>query len=491
MFHRGEARDNEVSVYSTTREGVDMGDENDKTGTSPESGISRRLFVEKSSLLAGGVLLTGALSGCDQSSEVVDPSATAPAAFVGGSGNIRLALVGCGGRGTGAASNALKADPGTKLVAVADAFADRAESSAGKLRAKFGEQRVTVTPETSFIGLDAFRKAIDLADVVILTTPGGFKPEHFEYAISQNKHVFMEKPVATDGPGIRRVLESARRADERKLNVVVGLQRRYEPAYLETLQRYRDGVVGEIVSGQVTYNTISRMDHRSHPREPGQSELDYQLRNWYFFNWLSGDHILEQNLHSIDIANWFIGEYPLTAVGSGGRQVRTGKEYGQIFDHHFVQYAYPSGAIVHAQCRQMEGCPLSVKEQFQTTGGQIETHSMIRGSGVIRRRDGSVVYDHKGLFDGIPYQLEHDRLFATIRSGEHINNAEYGAKSTLTAIMGRMATYSGQVIEWDEALSSDLQLVPDSADLDPERPPVMPDDQGRYPVPVPGETRVI
>jgi myo-inositol 2-dehydrogenase / D-chiro-inositol 1-dehydrogenase len=468
-----------------------MSDKDKTTGNAPESGLNRRQFVEKSSLLAGGVLLTGALAGCDQPPGVVDPSAVGPAAFVGGSGKIRLALIGCGGRGTGAASNALKADPGTYLVAVADVFADRAESSVGKLRAKFGEQRVTATPETSFIGLDAFKKAIDLADVVILTTPGGFKPEHFEYAIAQNKHVFMEKPVATDGPGIRRVLESAKLADQRKLNVVVGLQRRYEPAYLETLKRYRDGAVGEIISGQVTWNQNSRMDHRSFEREPGQSELDYQLRNWYFFNWLSGDHILEQNLHSIDVANWFIGEYPLTAVGSGGRQVRTGKEYGQIFDHHFVQFSYPSGAVIHAQCRQMRGCPIDVTEQFQTTGGQIETHSMIRGSGVIRRRDGSVVYDHKGLFDGIPYQLEHDRLFAVIRSGEHINNAEYGAKSTLAAIMGRMATYSGQVIEWDKALSSDLKLVPDSHELDPNQPPVMPDAEGRYPIPVPGETRVI
>lgn len=468
-----------------------MSDKKDTSNTPPVAGISRREFVEKSSLVAGGVLLAGALSGCDQPPGNVGPSAPATAAFAGGSGKIRLALVGCGGRGTGAASNALKADPGTNLVAVAEVFADRAESSVGKLRAKFGEQRVLVTPETSFVGLDAFRKAIDLCDVVILTTPGGFKPEHFEYAIAQNKHVFMEKPVATDAPGIRRVLESARLADQRKLNVVVGLQRRYEPCYLETLQRYRDGVVGEIVSGQVTWNQNSRMNHRSHEREPGQSELDYQLRNWYFFNWLSGDHILEQNLHNIDIANWFIGEYPLTAVGSGGRQVRTGIEYGQIFDHHFVQFTYPSGAVVHAHCRQMEGCPISVKEQFQTTDGHIETHSMIRGSGVIRRRDGSVVYDHNGLFDAIPYQLEHDRLFELIRRGEHINNAEYAAKSTLTAIMGRMATYSGQVIEWDDALASDLRLVPDSDDLKPDRPPVMPNAQGRYPIPVPGETRVI
>lgn len=468
-----------------------MKDTTDDPRQQSREAITRREFMEKTTVMAGGVLLAGALSGCEQSSPEAG-SGTAPGARASGDGTLKLALVGCGGRGTGAINNAMKADTDVNLVAVADVFADRVEPSVERLRAKFGQLRVQVTPDTTFVGFDAYKKAIDMADVVVLATPGGFRPEHFEYAISQNKHVFMEKPVATDAPGIRRVLEAARVADERKLNVVVGLQRRYQPSYLETLQRYRDGVIGEIVSGQVYWNSSSFMNHRSFPREPGQSELDYQLRNWYFFNWLSGDQTLEQNLHNIDVANWFVGEYPLTAQGNGGRQVRTAKKYGQIFDHHFVEYVYPSGAIIHAQCRQIEGCPDLVKEQFQTTGGYIETRDRGMTKGLIRNRDGKEVFDYKGLMDGSAYQLEHDRLFATIRSGEHINNAEYAAKSTLTAIMGRMATYSGQVIKWQDAMSSDMRLVPDSSELSLDgKAPVMPDAEGRYPIPMPGSTRVI
>lgn len=466
----------------------------DNSDDSPErsaESISRREFVEKTSVIAGGVLVAGALSGCDQSSPDVGATVAAGERATG-KGTLKMALVGCGGRGTGAINNAMKADGDLNLVAVADVFADRAEPCVGRLRAKFGEQRVKVTADTTFVGLDAFKKAIDMSDVVILATPGGFRPEHFEYAISQNKHVFMEKPVATDAPGIRRVLKAARIADERKLNVVVGLQRRYDPVYLETIQRFRKGDIGDIVSGQVYWNTNSFMGHRSFPREPGQSELDYQLRNWYFFNWLSGDHILEQNLHNIDVANWVLGEYPVSAQGNGGRQVRTAKKYGQIFDHHFVEYVYPSGAIIHAQCRQTNGCPNRIMEQFQATGGDIKFEPKLMEKSAIRQRNGSVIYDHKGLFGGNPYQLEHDRLFATIRSGEHINNAEYAAKSTLTAIMGRMATYSGQEIKWKDAMSSDLRLMPNSDELSGDgKLPVMPDAEGNYPIPMPGSTRVL
>jgi myo-inositol 2-dehydrogenase / D-chiro-inositol 1-dehydrogenase len=465
---------------------------NDDAPHTPQEDLTRREFVEKSTVITGGILLAGALSGCEQSS-TGERSDIAPGVRASGDDTLKLALVGCGGRGAGAVNNAMKADAGVDLVAVADVFADRAKPCVGRLRAKFGEFRVRVNPETTFVGLDAYKQAIDLADVVVLATPGGFRPEHFEYAISQNKHVFMEKPVATDAPGIRRVLEAARVADERKLNVVVGLQRRYDPAYLETVQRYRDGAVGEIISGQVYWNTNSFMNHRSVPRESGQSELDYQLRNWYFFNWLSGDHILEQNLHNIDVANWMLDEYPEAAQGNGGRQVRTGKEYGQIFDHHFVEYVYPSGAIIHAQCRQVNGCPYRIREKFQATGGQIETMApLLMGKSVMRLRDGRVVYENKGLLSGSPYQREHDRFFATIRGGEHINNAEYAAKSTLTAIMGRMATYSGQEIKWQDALSSDMRLVPNSSELSWDgKAPVMPDGEGRYPIPMPGSTRVL
>jgi predicted dehydrogenase len=376
-----------------------------------------------------------------------------------------------------------------QLVAVADAFPDAARDCAGRMMVKYGDKRVTVTPETTFAGFDAFRKAIDLADVVILATPPGFRPEHFEYAVAKNRHVFMEKPVATDAHGVRRVLAAARKADEKKLKVVAGLQRRYQSSYLETLQRYRDGSVGEIVSGQVYYNSSGVWVRE---RQSGQSEMEYQMRNWYYFNWLCGDHILEQHIHNIDVANWFIGEYPVSAQGMGGRQVRTGKDHGQIFDHHFVEFTYPTGAVISSQCRHMPGCQDMVEERFQATGGSIYTNGRWKGEGIISSRTGNEIYKHTGLMDTSPYQVELDVLFASIRSDEHVNNAEYAAKSSMTAIMGRMATYSGKRIEWDEALASGHRLVPDSDNLDWDaNPPVMPDDQGRYPVPVPGKTSII
>lgn len=293
--------------------------------------------------------------------------------------------------------------------------------------------------------------------------------------------------MATDAAGVRRVLASARIAKQKNLNVVVGLQRHYQPCYLETLQRYQDGAIGEIVSGQVYWNSGGVWVR---PREEGQTELEYQMRNWYYFNWLCGDHILEQHIHNIDVANWFIGDYPVSAQGMGGRQVRNGKDHGEIFDHHFVEFTYPNGAVISSQCRHQPGCANMVEERFQATGGSMFTSGS--NNGRLSARDGKEIYDHSGMFDKSPYQIEHDRLFAAIRTGEVINNADYGARSTMTAIMGRMATYSGKRIEWDEALASAQVLVPASADLKWDGPaPVMPDAKGNYAIPVPGETKVL
>ena len=434
--------------------------------------IKRREFVGKSSALAAGVALASTLP-------------LGSAAYAATSETLKIAVVGCGGRGTGAAQQALKADKGTQLVAVADAFEDRAKKCLRALK-RFGPKRITVTPETTFVGFTGFRQAIDMADVVILATPPGFRPEHFEYAVSQGKHIFMEKPVATDAPGVRRVLKAAREAKERNLNVVVGLQRRYQPCYLETYSRIQDGAVGEIVSGQVYWNSAGVWVRE---REPEQTEMEYQMRNWYYFNWLCGDHILEQHIHNIDVANWFLGEHPVSAQGMGGREVRTGKEFGQIFDHHFVEFTYPSGAVISSQCRHQPGCADMVEERFQATGGSIFTSGSNKG--VIKDRSGKKLYDHSGMFDKSPYQVEHDDLFAAIRAGDAINNAEYGAEATMTALLGRMATYSGKRIDWDKGLKSKQRLVPDSDQLSWDgQAPVMPDAEGRYPVPVPGKTKV-
>ena len=439
--------------------------------------LSRRNFVKRTTLATTGIL-----------------SATLPIdtmANVHAEKKLKIALVGCGGRGSGAIVQALTADENTELVAMADAFPDRIEKSLAGIQEHFdGVKKIKVNPKHRFSGFDAYKKAIDMADVVILTTPPGFRPYHFEYAIANDKHVFMEKPVATDPVGIRKVLEVAKIAKQKKLNVVVGLQRHYQKKYTELYGRIQDGQVGKIMSGQVYWNSRGVWVRE---RQAGQTELEYQMRNWYYFNWLCGDHILEQHIHNIDVANWFVGGYPTEAQGMGGREVRNGIDHGEIYDHHFVEFSYANGAVISSQCRHQPGCMNKVEENFQGTKGTVSTRK-----GIIKNLDGDVSYNYgeienssssiKNKGGGNPYQVEHDKLFASIRNGDVIADAENGANSTLTAIMGRMATYSGKVITWDQALNSDLQLMPETMTWG-STPPTLPDSKGRYKIPVPGKTK--
>jgi len=319
---------------------------------------------------------------------------------------------------------------------------------------------------------------------VILATPPGFRPQHFKYAINNGKHVFMEKPVATDVHGVRQVLAAAEMAKDKKLNVVVGLQRHYQDSYLAALDQLKQDKIGKIVSGQVYWNSEGVWVRE---RQPGQTELEYQMRNWYYFNWLCGDHILEQHIHNIDVANWFIGEYPISAQGMGGRQVRNGKDHGEIFDHHFVEYTYPSGAVIASQCRHQPGTMRRVSEFFQGTKGTVST----AGDSVeMKGWDGSTLFERRGKDDPNPYQVEHIKLFESIRNGGVIADAENGAKSTMSAIIGRMATYSGQVIKWDDAMASNASMVPDNLTWD-SRAPVQPNADGSYTIPTPGKTILI
>jgi predicted dehydrogenase len=451
--------------------------------------ISRRRFTRNTSLLAGGALLL--------------PSALMATPLTGTDKALKLAVVGCGGRGTGAASQALKADKDVKLVAMADAFEDRLENAFKALSHMFGEDRVNVTKARKFVGLGSFVNAIDEADVVILATPPGFRPQHFEYAIAQGKHVFMEKPVATDVAGIKKVMAAARAADEKGLNVVAGLQRRFDPSYLATFERIQNGDIGRIVAGQVYWNGQGGWVKK---RQEQMTEMEYQLRNWVYFNWLSGDQIVEQHVHNIDIANWFVGSNPVRASGAGGREVRTGKEYGEVFDHHIVEFEYANGAIITSHCRAQRGCTKRINEFFQGTQGTSFTGGGGRPFSIMKSYSGSEIYTYSqeieknrkcgagqlGCSDSAlnPYQLEHDVLFAAIRSGEHVNNTESAANSTMAAIMGRMATYSGVDITWEDAMASNHQLVPDETLLNfDSAPPVVPDADGIYPIPVPGKTR--
>ena len=445
-----------------------------KPNTNPnQQQKSRRDFCKNTALFTGASLVLPSMS----MNAMVN---------VANDKKLKLAVVGCGGRGTGATNQALRADENVELVAMADAFEDRLNSSLSYLQKEFeGTKKINVKDKHKFVGFDAAQKAIDMADVVILATPPGFRPQHFEYAVNAGKHVFMEKPVATDVPGIKKVLAAAKVAKEKKLNVVVGLQRHYQNNYLEVAKRIEAGEVGKIMSGQVYWNNDGVWVRE---RQPGQSELEYQMRNWYYFTWLCGDHILEQHIHNIDIANWFVGEYPISAQGMGGRQVRTGKEYGEIFDHHFVEFTYPSGAVIASQCRHQPGTMSRVGESFQGTKASIEMNDA--GAAYIRDLEGNDVFKYRGKGDPNPYQVEHDKLFASIRSGGVISDAENGAKSTMTAIMGRMATYSGKVIKWDEAMQSELALVPNNLTWN-SKAPVQPDAEGWYTIPTPGKTVVM
>ncbi len=398
---------------------------------------------------------------------------------------LKLALIGCGGRGSGAAVQALTADDKVELYAMADAFRDRIDSSLNGIKEHFdGSKNIDVKEKNMFTGFDAYKKAIDLCDVVILTTPPGFRPLHFEYAINNDKHVFMEKPLATDAPGIRKVLEVAKIAKEKKLNVVVGLQRHYQDKYITLYNKVVNGDIGKIVSGQVYWNDGGVWVKK---RKPSQSELEYQMRNWYYFTWLCGDHILEQHIHNIDVANWFIGDYPISAQGMGGREVRNGIDHGQIFDHHFVEFSYASGAVISSQCRHQTGTASRVDEVFQGSNG-----SVVTGKGEMTDLSGNIKYKYpnKRNEDPNPYQVEHDKLFQSIRNNEVINDVEYGAKSTMTAIMGRMATYTGKNITWDQAINSKEMLVPNNLTWN-SMPPTLPDDNGKYLVAIPGKTQFI
>ncbi len=439
--------------------------------------MDRRDFVKAGTAVAVGGVVTSAFP---------TPVRAAPAT----ADAIRVGLIGCGGRGTGAAVQALSTVQDVKLVAMADAFRDKVDGCLQTLTAPEREEwlggnidlrpRIDVPEERRFSGFDAYKQVIPLVDVVILTTPPGFRPLHFEASVAADKQIFMEKPVATDGPGIRRVLAAAQLAKEKKLNVVVGLQRHYQTVYRKWVDRLHAGMIGDILLGRVYWNSGGVWVR---PRQPGQTEMEYQMRNWYYFNWLCGDHIVEQHIHNIDVGNWVMNGHPVRAQGQGGRQVRTGKDHGEIFDHHFVEFEYPNGSRILSQCRHIPDTMSRVSEAFHGTNGTAPK------PGLILSQTGQTLFEHDDAEDPNPYQVEHDELFAAVAAGEYkYADADRGAMATMTAIMGRMATYSGQVVTWDEAIGSDLDLMPETFSWD-AKPRSLPDAEGRYPIPMPGVTR--
>ncbi len=399
-------------------------------------------------------------------------------AQVAGQSEIKVALVGCGGRGTGAASQTLSIE-GSKLVAVADAFPDKANGVVDNLKGRFKE-KVDVPKERTYAGWDAYQKAIEHADMVILTTPPGFRPEMFEYAVSKGKHVFMEKPVATDPSGIRRVIAAAKEADAKKLKVVCGLQRRYQKSYTATYQEVMEGRIGKVLGAQVYWNGGGVWVR---PRKDGQSEMDYQMRNWYYFNWLCGDHITEQHVHNIDVANWFLGGHPEVAQGMGGRQVRIGPDFGEIYDHHYVEFQHKGGGYTNSQCRHQPGTMSRVTEVIIGEKGRAY-------AGRITDHDGKIIWRLREKGKN-PYQVEHDELHRHIREDKAINNAYYTAESTMTSIFGRMATYSGKELKWDAAINSEVSIMPKAYGWDADPGPKMDEETGLYPCAIPGKHKVI
>lgn len=434
--------------------------------------VSRRAFLKHSAAAAAtlGPLTAGSRS-----------------VFAAGSDRIRVGVVGCGNRGTGAAMNCVLSSPGVEIVALGDLFQDKLDKSLATLKDTSGKREwscsspwtradaVKVTKDTCFVGFDACQKVIASGvDLVILATPPAFRPQHLQAVVAAGKNAFIEKPVAVDPAGIHSILASAELAKQKGLAIVAGTQRRHQPRYIEMMKRVHQGDIGTLTGGECYWVgcCVRRWGFFS-PRQPQWSDLEWQLRNWYFFTWLSGDHVVEQHVHNIDVLNWAMGAHPSDALGMGGRQWRTQPEYGNIWDHFAVRYRYPNGATVLSMCRQNDNCYETITEIITGTRGKAQS--------------GKITGEHPWKFDGderSPYEQEHADLIQSIRAGRPLNEGRQVAESTLTAIMGRMSAYTGQVVQWDWAMNkSRLDLWP-KAELK----------FGPYPVPpvaVPGETKLL
>jgi myo-inositol 2-dehydrogenase/D-chiro-inositol 1-dehydrogenase len=434
-----------------------------QTDISADLQSNRRDFLKSSSLALGGMLVTPAPSKM----------------FLNNSNDdvLKIALIGCGKRGAGAAAQALMTSKNVKLVALADVFRDQLDETYFHLNKipKIKDQ-IDVPESAKFVGFDAYQKAIDLADVVLLATPAPFRPDHFEAAVKASKHVFMEKPLASDAPGIRKILATGELAAKKKLSVVVGLQNRYDPTTQEFVNQIKNGAIGDVISSSCYY-MIGHINLV--PRKPGWTEMEYQVRNWRYFNWLWAGSPAGLQIHNDDVVNWVKGGYPVKAQGIGGRQAFKGPDNGDVYDHFYIEYEYADGSKLHSEIRHIDGTEKKNGFSFLGTKGSGDLANGLKDykGNVIWKKDPKIVHN--------PYQLEHDKFFESIRSGKLINDTQWGAKSTMASIMGRMAAHSGQVVEWDAALKSDVSIVPQKLSWDAQ-PPSMPDQNGNYPVPVAG-----
>jgi predicted dehydrogenase len=440
--------------------------------TQQSSPTSRRAFLKNgSALIAGTAIAASAVQ-------------VARAAHPFGSDTIKVGMIGCGGRGTGAMTQAMNTTGGEiKLIAMADAFSDRLQ---GAIRGITGQHpnKVDVPQDRQFVGFNAYKDLLQTdCDMVILATPPGFRPLHFEAAVKAGKQIFSEKPVAVDGAGVRRFLAANEEAKKKGLSVAIGLQRRHEKKYMATVKAIQDGAIGEIILARAYWNGQKPWFR---PRQDGMTEMQYQMRNWYNFNWLCGDHIVEQHIHNIDVINWIKNDYPKTAQGQGGCSLRDNKDFGEIYDHHMVEFTYGDGTKFLSECRHQPNTWNSVSEHVHGTKGYCDV-------------SGSKIYDLTGKLlenfsrlgaDG--HQQEHHDVIAELRAGKIAQEGEYGAKSTMTAIFGRMATYSGKELNWDQCLNSQIVVSPvDKYTSFDDAPPTKPNADGWYDLPIPGRTNVV
>lgn len=423
---------------------------------------TRRVFLNSKTI--AGTLFTGL---------------TYRAAHAGERNELKVGLIGCGGRGNGAAVNALSADEHTKLYAVGDAFLPKAQGAAEGLATQF-EGRVDVEGRI-FAGLDAYKQVIDCCDVVLLCEAPGFRYRSLRYAVEQGKHVFCEKPVATDAPGVRSVMESAQIAKEKGLTLVSGLCWRYDLNVKDIMERVLDGVIGEITSARLTFMGGKLW---TRPRAEDDTELMAQVRNWYNYSWLSGDFNVEQHVHTLDKALWAMHNVPpATCYGLGTRMQRTEQPaYGDIYDSMAAVFEYPNGTTLYSYCRQQNDCWGENNARFAGTKGFV---SSTLGRGVITDLDGKVIYERQNVPSDM-YSLEHIEMFKSIRGEiDTINNGDYMSKATMMGIMGREACYTGKKLKWDDELNSDKSYAPSAYEPD-GTPWNAPDEQGRYKIQVPG-----
>lgn len=429
--------------------------------------FTRRDFLKRSAVIAigaSGIVFPSVLRGSKVTRD-----------------QLKVALVGSGGRGTGAISQLLESDPNTTLVAIADVFQEQIARSLSSLSAKYGG-RIDCPPNRQFVGFDAYQKAIEVADVIVFAAPPAFRPRHFEAVVQAGKHSFMEKPLGVDVPGLRAILRANESARTKGLSCVVGYQRRFQASYREMIKRIQQGEIGTIERLEATWgmgNLWARI------RENGQTELQYQVRNWLNFVWLSGESCLNQHVHNLDVCNWIMGKTPVKAAGNGGREdaAKVVEKFGDCCDHFFVDYTYPAGVTLRSSCYQFSRLKPKIEEAVFGSKG---TASSYRGPSIIDKQN-QVVWSQLSSTDGgNPYQKEQEELLQSIRNGIPLNNIKESVDTSLTAILGRTAAYTGREVTWEEVINSREVFCPPNLTWD-SSPPTSPTKYGDYPVPAKGK----